>query len=396
MISIDQALALILSKAHDFGFEEVELHNSLHRILAEDIHADRDFPPFDRVTMDGIAIRYAAFDLGRRSFEVCGIAPAGAPKVKLENAAGCIEVMTGAVMPEGADTVIRYEDVNIENGSATISVDQLRFKQNIHFQGEDRIKGSLLIKSGVEISSAEIGVCATVGKSTLKVLKLPKVLVISSGDELVEVTEVPLPHQIRKSNIGSLRALLQDFDIHAESAHLNDDFDEIKRLVAGYLDTYDIILMSGAVSKGKFDFLPKVLEELGVEKHFHKVKQRPGKPFWFGTYQKTAVFAFPGNPVSTFVCAAYYLRSFLQASFGLSTNWPVAQLAEEVVFKPEMGYFLEVKIQQSETGESLAVPVKGNGSGDLANLLEADGFILLAEGKTTYSKGEVHPVIPFR
>ena len=139
-----------------------------------------------------------------------------------------------------------------------------------------------------------------------------------------------------------------------------------------------------------------MLEELGVEKHFHKVKQRPGKPFWFGTYQKTAVFAFPGNPVSTFVCAAYYLRSFLQASFGLSTNWPVAQLAEEVVFKPEMGYFLEVKIQQSETGESLAVPVKGNGSGDLANLLEADGFILLAEGKTTYSKGEVHPVIPFR
>ncbi|MCL4165962.1 UNVERIFIED_CONTAM: hypothetical protein GTU68_044949, partial [Idotea baltica] len=301
MISVEKALELVLNSTQDFGVEEIPFIKSVGRILKEEIVADRDFPPFNRVAMDGIAVDYTEFSSRLRSnrqlgFKIEGIQAAGSKQITLNNIENCIEVMTGAVLPKNANTVIRYEDVTIENGFATININEINEEQNVHQKGKDGKVGDVLIAENTKISAAEIGVLATVGKSFVKVAKQPKVMIISTGDELVGVDEIPLEHQIRRSNVFTLVSLLERLHIHSETDHITDDKSILKSKIKNYLQEYDVLLFSGAVSKGKFDFLPQVFEELGVEKLFHKVAQRPGKPFWFGQNENCKLFAFPGNP----------------------------------------------------------------------------------------------------
>lgn len=179
--------------------------------------------------------------------------------------------------------------------------------------------------------------------------------------------------------------------------HLTDDFDEIVKRLESEMTHYDLILLSGGVSAGKFDYLPEALSAIGVEKLFHKVKQRPGKPFWFGKKEDKLVFAFPGNPVSSFMCAQQYFKPWLDHSLKSSeTPLPWAELVEDVHFKPDLTYFLEVKIVFHSSGKIKAHPVKGNGSGDLANLADADAFIQLPSGRSDFLKGEIFPFIAYR
>lgn len=398
MITVEEALKTIFDQAQDFGVEEIPLEEGMGRVLRETIVADRDFPPFNRVAMDGIAVRYDEFGQGRRKFPVEGVAAAGAEKQKLKDPGACLEVMTGAMMPEGADSIIRYEDISIEQGEATIHVDTISKGQNVHLQGTDRKQHETIIEKGVCLSSAEIGVCATVGKHRIKVSRLPKSLVLSSGDELVDINEEPKQHQIRKSNVHSFCATLKNYAVPVDASHLIDEYQEILRKLEHYLKHYDVIILSGGVSKGKFDFLPSALQELGVKQLFHKVKQRPGKPFWFGKHANgTTVFAFPGNPVSSFMCVLQYFKPWLEHSLGLTTqSKPLAVLAQQVRFLPDLTYFLQVKLRFEENGSISAHPVTGKGSGDLANLVEADGFLELPMGKTDFQKGEAYPFIAYR
>lgn len=393
MITVEEAIEILSDQVRDFGTEPVSLDHAYGRVLREEVFADRDFPPFDRVTMDGIAINFQAFQDGLRTLPIEGEAPAGARVVRLNDARNCIEVMTGAVLPEGADTVIRYEDLQLEENQATILIDDVAFRQNIHFKGIDRKEGDQILSPGIDLGPAQLGVCATVGQEPVLVSKLPRTLIISTGDELVEVYETPLPHQIRKSNISQLRALLADFKIVPETLHLLDDYQHILDQLKSCVESYDLILLSGGVSKGKYDFLPKALDELGVEKLFHRIQQRPGKPFWFGRKGDCKVFAFPGNPVSSFMCANRYLRPWLQECLQKNISRPqFAMLMEEIHFKPDLTYFLEVELRSNLKGVLEAHPVKGNGSGDLANLVDAHAFIQLPQGRNTYSAGEVYPV----
>lgn len=395
MISVEEALQTILDNTQDFGVEEIPFLESIGRVLKEDIVADRDFPPFHRVAMDGIAINHRYFEYGVRDFKIEGVQPAGSPQEAMVNATHCYEVMTGAVLPENTDTVIRYEDVEIETLMATVKLDTLEKGKNIHTQGKDRKQGDLLIPKNRMITAAEIGVIATVGKATVKVAKVPKIIIVSTGDELVEVHETPEAHQIRRSNAFTLVSLLQKWNIKAETAHITDDKEALRDKIANYLNEYDALLFSGAVSKGKFDFLPEVLDELGVEKLFHRVAQRPGKPFWFGSKEGKSVFAFPGNPISTYVnCLAYFYPWFAKST-GCELKEEVVILGEDVIFKPELTYFLQVKIE-IKYGHLVAIPVKGNGSGDLASLTEADGFIQLPGEQTVFKKGETYPFIRYR
>jgi molybdopterin molybdotransferase len=396
MITAEQALELVLGATQDFGIEEIPFIQSQGRVLKEDIVADRDFPPFNRVSMDGIAIDIVAFQNGQRTFQIEGIQPAGAPQLTLNNPSNCFEVMTGAVLPKDTNAVIRYEDVEIKNGEATILIDTISELQNIHLQGRDRKKGDLLLTKNKIISPAEIGVFATVGKSYVKVAKQPKVMIISTGDELVDVEEKPLDHQIRRSNVYTLVSLLQNLKIEATTDHIVDNKGALKTKIATYLNSYDVLLFSGAVSKGKFDFLPEVLDELGVKKLFHRVSQRPGKPFWMGTTANCRVFAFPGNPVSTYVNCLVYFYSWFYKSNGVKPFEETAILTEDVVFKPNLTYFLQVKLSD-KYGHLLVTPVKGNGSGDLASLVDADAFIRLPKTEeTTFKQGDNFPVIRYR
>jgi molybdopterin molybdotransferase len=223
-------------------------------------------------------------------------------------------------------------------------------------------------------------------------------MVISTGDELVDIHETPEPHQIRKSNVFRLKSELQKQGIIADTLHLNDNLQEIKEALSTVLENYDVMMLSGGVSKGKFDFLPQALDELGVEKQFHRIAQRPGKPFWFGTYKDQChVFAFPGNPISSFMCMQAYFIPWLNASLELEARPKrKAVLAEDVEFKPNLTFFCEVAIDYSEKGELLAFPVRGHGSGDLANLVRVDAYLVLEQGKDFYKSGEVYELIPFR
>ncbi|WP_369048052.1 molybdopterin molybdotransferase MoeA [Tenacibaculum sp. UWU-22] len=396
MISVKEARHIILQNIQDFGTETIPFVEATGRILKEDVVADRDFPPFNRVAMDGIAINYQFFKQGIRDFKIEGIQPAGSQQKTMVNIENCYEVMTGAVLPNNCDTVIRYEDVEISNNKATILIDKITKGQNIHIQGSDKAKGALLIPKNAVISAAEIGVIATVGKSKITVAKQPKVIVISTGDELVNVASVPAAHQIRRSNVHTLVSLLEQLKISCNNRHIVDNETILKNTIEQYLQHYDVLLFSGAVSKGKFDFLPKVLEELGVEKQFHKVAQRPGKPFWFGQTKNCKVFAFPGNPISTFVnCLAYFYPWYYQ-SVGLKRSEQTAILKEEVTFKPNLTCFLQVKLE-NENGSLLATPIQTNGSGDLASLVKADGFIELPQAeKIKFEKGTVYTVITYR
>ena len=395
MISVKEALQTILNNTQDFGVEEVPFLESIGRVLKEDIVADRDFPPFNRVSMDGIAINHKYFLEGNRNFPIEGIQAAGSKQKIMINASNCLEVMTGAVLPENTDTVIRYEDVTIKNGIANISLELVELGKNIHTKGKDRSEGDILIQQNTIITAAEIGVIATVGKATVKVAKTPKVIIVSTGDELVEVNEIPLPHQIRRSNAFTLVSLLEKLNIKANTSHITDDKELLKQKIASYLNHYDVLLFSGAVSKGKYDFLPEVLEELKVEKLFHRVAQRPGKPFWYGVKDNKSVFAFPGNPISTYVnCSAYFYPWFAK-SVGLELKEETVILGEDVSFKPELTYFLQVKIE-IKYGHLVAFPIKGNGSGDLASLVQADGFIQLPKEQVAFKKGETYSVIRYR
>lgn len=396
MISTEEALQSILSSTQDFGVEEIPFLQSVGRILKEEILADRDFPPFNRVSMDGIAIDYLSFKNGQRAFNIEGVQAAGSEQITLQNSENCIEVMTGAVLPTNTSAVIRYEDVTISKNIATINIEGINDAQNIHPKGKDGKTGDVLIHKNTKISAAEIGVLATVGKAIVKVAKQPKVMIVSTGDELVDVDQIPLAHQIRRSNVFTLVSLLEKLKISSETAHITDDKPVLKEKIKTYLREYDVLLFSGAVSKGKFDYLPEVFDELGVEKLFHKVAQRPGKPFFYGQTGNCNVFGFPGNPISTFVNCLAYFYPWYYKSIGLKSTEENAILAEDVIFKPNLTYFLQVKLSY-RYGHLIATPIKGNGSGDLASLVQTDAFIQLPKTEeTTFTKGEVFPIIRYR
>jgi molybdopterin molybdotransferase len=391
LISVNKATEIVLSNARDFGVESIDFQKSFGRVLAKEIIADRDFPPFDRVTMDGIALKGDVYLNGQRDFVLESIQFAGEAQKTLENANACIEIMTGASLPIGTDSIIRYEDIEIKNGTAQLQ-DGLQMFKNVHAKGYDRQLGEILLPKGHMIKHADLAVLATTGNSKVDVKSLSKVAVVTSGDELVEVSETPLPHQIRKSNIYTISSLLNSFSAEINHFHIKDSLNESIQTLREICDSYDVIVLSGGVSAGKKDYLPEALKEVGIEKLFHKIAQRPGKPMWFGKNENTVVFALPGNPVSSFMCAVRYVLPWFKKSLGLPMQTEMAVLGEEVIFKPSLAYFMQVKLS-NENGLLKAYPIEGGGSGDLANLSLADAFMELPKKETdTFKKGDVFQV----
>ena len=396
MITYEEALQIISEHPFEQKVETVPLNKANGRVLAQQVLADRDLPPYDRVTMDGIAICFSAYAAGQREFFVEKTIGAGTPKSSLENAGHCVQIMTGAIMPRGADTVIRYEDITMANGTATLN-EEVFPQQNIHFKGEDKKAGEVVLMAGKTLDAPDLMAAAAVGCSELVVVKLPKAAIITTGDELVNIDESPLAHQVRRSGNYGIQNLLTQWGLESQQYHLGkDDKTQMKDALSIILERYDLLAITGGVSKGKFDYLPEVLTELGVKKHFHKVAQRPGKPFWFGTAKGTTVFALPGNPVSSFACTLVYIRHWLQGSQGQDTELNTVQLVEDVTFMPNLTCFQECSIEVTKQGQLVAKALKGNGSGDFANLTQTDGFVVLPQDKNVFKAGEFYPFIPYR
>ena len=405
MVTVSEAEQIILSHQKDYGTETLPFLAALGRLLAESLVADRDQPPYDRITMDGMGIRYADYQAGVRRFQIAATQAAGAPplthwparaQAALERP--CLEVMTGAAASPVIDTVIAYENLHIAGDMAMLSEAPVRPGQNIHLRGHDRRQGEVVVPASRIIGPTEISIAATIGKSELRVKKLPRVAILSSGDELVDVADTPLPYQIRRSNSYVLAAALRAYGIEATLRHVPDHLETIRQEVAHCLGAYDVLLLSGGVSMGKFDYIPQALQDCGVVQHFHKVRQRPGKPFWFGTFgDQGVVFALPGNPVSTFMCLYRYVLPWLETSLGFPpAPLHCALLEKPVRFEPQLQYFMQVKLKQDQSAQLWAEPLEGHGSGDLANLLHTDAFLELPLERSTFAAGEAFPIIQFR
>jgi molybdopterin molybdotransferase len=407
LLDVIAASAAVMDTVRDFGMEQVPFTSARGRVLREPVLADRDFPPYNRVTMDGIALDYETYAKGQTVFGVEDLQAAGMPRMQLSNTANCMEVMTGAILPEMTDTVIPYEHL-----SATEHEGFKRFTihaaveqgQNIHSQGADAMAGQLLIPAGTLLSPAEIGVLASVGKTMVQVSRLPKVAIIATGDELIPVDGIPDAHQIRTSNSYGLASALLELGITATCYHVNDNEAAIAALFSSLMDA-DVWICTGAVSAGKYDYLPQVLEKLGMLMIFHKVQQKPGKPFLFGQFGTTdtehetgpVVFALPGNPVSGFMCCYRYILPWLRASLQYEAPpVPYAVLGTDVSFNAPLTYFLPVRLHPVAGGQFIALPPPYHGSGDLAALLQADGFLELAADKDFFEKGSSYPVWKFR
>ncbi len=398
MITVEEATRIVLSNLRRFGNEHVALNWTLGRVLTEPLAADRPFPPFDRVAMDGIALRSTDFAEGMRSFHIVGLQAAGQPPLLLDTPGTCIEVMTGASLPQGADAVVRYEDLEMTERQARVLLTEVRPWQNVHRKGSDRKANEQIVAPPRLITPAEIAVAATIGKTQVQVANFPRIVIISTGDELVEVADQPLPHQIRKSNVHALAGELKRWGIEPALLHLRDQREEIRKYLDVAMERYDVLILSGAVSKGKFDFIPEILKALGARQLFHRVAQRPGKPFWFGIGpHHSTIFALPGNPVSSFMCMHRYVLPWLRACWRLE---PFANeqavLAEDYAFKPDLTLFLPVRLKMDEQGRLLAFPQPGHGSGDLANLVDADAFLELPRGRTRFAAGTAFTVHRYR
>ncbi|MFL6550872.1 MAG: molybdopterin molybdotransferase MoeA [Povalibacter sp.] len=391
MISPSEAEDIIRRSVSLLDIESRPLGNLTGAVLREPIAATRDQPPFDRVTMDGIAFASAS---SRRSFRIAGTQAAGTRQMTLANDDACFEVMTGAVVPHGCDCVIPIEKLQIADGIATLS-DEVTVSAglNIHSRGLDCRAGQPLLDVGTRLGPTEVAIIASAGLARTQVSRTPKIMVISTGDELIEPGEPVMDWQIYRSNAyGVLSSLEQRGYRQLAHDHLPDDQQILRERLHSHLKTYDVLILSGGVSMGKFDYIPQTLGELGVELAFHKVAQRPGKPMWFGVgpHGRT-VYALPGNPVSTLVCLTRYVYPGLAAAAGEAPSAPTRiAMAEAFEVKNALTFFLPVKMQTDEGGQIHAVPCPTKGSGDFTSLKGTDGFVELP-GPVSLTRGASVP-----
>ncbi len=392
MLAPAEAEKLIQGAIRVAEVEDCPIADAHGRVLRAAIGADRDLPPFDRATMDGYALRSASVTAGISEFDVGGVQAAGhAPGALGPSPGSCIEIMTGAPLPEGADCVVPYEETTRLGATMRLVAGRpLPAGNAVHRRGTDRRAGEIIVPEGTRLGGREIAVAAACGRPRLCVSRRPTIAVVATGDELVEIDAAPEPHQIRRSNDTALRAALAQAGYPGADRHRVPDVQpEMEDLLRRLLGDYDVVILTGGVSKGKFDLLPAELERQRVRRIFHGVAQRPGKPLWFGVGARMQlVFALPGNPVSSYTCLHRYVIPALDASAGLAPPPPrVAALSAAFRFKPKLTCFLPVALAAGPRGEPLAAPVPGNTSGDFAGLVGTDGFVELPAGDDEFPAG---------
>jgi molybdopterin molybdotransferase len=374
MISYEAALQLVMAHAPRMGVEECRLEDAAGRVLCGAVYADRAFPPYDRVMMDGYALQGCELARGR-DFSIRGVAVAGAvPTTMPADHGTCVEVMTGAPLPQGADCIVPVEATELlADGCVRIEKDFV-FEEGrfIHRLGSDAKEGQKLLDDGVVMGSREIGVAASCGEVLLKVARKPRITVIPTGDELVEISEVPQSHQIRQSNGHALRsALLRSGYDCALGKTLRDDatVEIFENVLAGN----DWLILTGAVSMGARDFVPRLVREMGCRQLFHGVAQRPGKPVgcWLAD-GGAMILALPGNPVSAVVGVHALAIPALRVASG--ARWrPDGLVAVDGSWRALTGMTLHLPVRLGLDGRALAMPAAN--SGDFIGLLQSDGFV---------------------
>lgn len=384
MVSFEEAYEIVIKSVRSTGFEDVSFIESLNRIIAEDVVSDMDMPPFNKATVDGFACKKA--DLGQE-MEILETIAAGMQPSKTIKAEQCSKIMTGAPVPEGADMVFMVEDSSVLP-SGKVKCTGAFTKENIAFAGEDISQGDLVLRKGILIRPQEIAVMASVGCTNVNVARKPIVAVISSGDELVEPFNKPGISQIRNSNAYQLLAqLLRAGALGKYYGIVRDDKEATYDLVKKAISECDVVLLTGGVSMGDFDFIPGVLEKADVKILFSRVNVQPGKPTTFGLHSDAIVFGLPGNPVSSFIQFELLVRPLICKMMGSVQDVLTFNLPMKAAFSRGMSdrhAFIPVII----TPEGMAEPVEYHGSAHIAALSLANGIISLAPGIKRIEKGE--------
>ncbi|MEK6598846.1 MAG: gephyrin-like molybdotransferase Glp [Deltaproteobacteria bacterium] len=395
MISVEAALEIILSEIKPLGMERINILSSLGRVLGEDIFASTDNPPWDNSAMDGYALR--AIDTKTASkdkpitLKVIEDLPAGYTAKKTIKKGEAIRIMTGAPMPRGADAVLMVEETEaVVSGQRSVARNQksevkifreARLGDNIRKAGEDFRKGDLVLTKGVSIRPAEIGMLAAVGKPIVYVHQRPKVAVLSTGDELVEIDETPTDGKIRNSNSYAIAAQVRACGaIPVQLGIARDNKKNLReKLEAGL--TADCIVSSGGVSVGDFDFVKDVLKEMGSEMRFWKVAMKPGKPLAFGVIGGKPAFGLPGNPISSMVAFEQFAMPAILKMMGKKDVFKrvfYALLTKPIKKKTGRVHFVRGVLEQ-KNGKFYATPLEGQGSGILSSMVKANCLIVLPE-----------------
>jgi molybdopterin molybdotransferase len=373
--------------------ESRPLEQCIGQTLREDVFAERDNPPFDRVCMDGIAINSNALARGQRQYPITGVQPAGSPALRLSSDGFAIEVMTGAMMPVGTDCVIPLEEYDLLDGVVSLKEKaQGEPYRNVQQRGSDSRPGVPMLTAGTRLGAPEIAVVASAGRASVHVTRQPRLVVISTGDELIEPGQPIEEHQVRRSNAYAVVAALREHGFQGVTHdHIHDNEDLLRQRLAQHLDACDVLILSGGISKGRFDLVPTALKSLQVEEVFHQVAQRPGMPMWFGVGREgQAVFGLPGNPVATLICLIRYVVPALATAMGQphSPPEPIA-LAAAIKRGRPMASYIPVTLQYDTSGQQLAMPRVPNGSGDFLALAGTAGFVALPPQAEGYPEGFV-------
>ena len=391
-----EAEALVRERVRPLPVESRPLESLAGAVLAQSVRSERDQPPFDRVTMDGIAFASLAWRQGQRRFRVAGTQAAGHPPLALVDPAECFEAMTGAVLPQGCDCVVPVERLRVEDGVAVVDDDMpVEPFLNVHTRGLDAREGDLLLARGTCLGAPELAVLASAGLSRADVCAEPRIMIATTGDELVDPDQPIAAWQVRRSNTYALRGALSLRGHRRLAAdHLPDDHAVLAERLSAHLATHDVIVLTGGVSMGRYDHVPSVLRQLGVQEVLHKVAQRPGRPMWFGIGPTgQTVFGLPGNPVSSLVCLLRYVVPALLAMAG-ATARAVEHIPLGARFKvsPALAYFLPVGVEYSSAMGMVAMPRPTRGSGDFISLLGTDGFVELPPGPRELPAGYLAPL----
>ncbi len=402
MILFEEAVNIVLSNTITLGAQRIDISESVGRILAEDLFSDMDMPPFDKSAVDGYACMTHDMDMLNKApqnhqhrntiLQVDETIAAGSIPGKMVQPGHCSKIMTGAMIPPGANCVVMVEDTE-PAGENMVRIHRVTAARNICYQGEDIKSGDLVLPKGLQIAPAHVAVLATIGAINPLVSMLPRVGIISTGDELVEPSITPGPAQIRNSNAWQLEAQLKTVPaIPAYYGIASDEASQLRKIIGLAMEENDVVLLTGGVSMGEFDFVPAIMEEAGVEILFKSVAIQPGKPTVFGRRNNTFIFGLPGNPVSSFVLFEMMVRQFLRRMMSISVDPPMFILPMGVDFtrrKSARKSMIPVIIR-----DGAVYPVDYHGSAHINAYTMATGILVMQIGTTIIHKGEPVHVRP--
>lgn len=393
MLEVAAARGIVLQRAKPLPAEITALMTTaLGQVLAQDVAADIDSPPFDKSMMDGYALRTCDLTNGFARLSVTEEVIAGGTTAKVLQASEAIRIYTGAPIPAGADAVVMQERTTLTGATVTVNDSSLALEKNIIRRGAEMKAGEVVAKAGTLLTPSAFGLFATVGKTSVMTVPRPKVAVVATGNELVEPARTPRAGQIRNSNGPMLMA--QAASAGALPRYLGiatDDEPALRSFIAEGLEISNVLLLAGGVSAGRLDLVPKVLADLGVTVHFHKVRMKPGKPLLFGTKGNTLVFGLPGNPVSAYVGFELFVRPALAKLAGLPER--TMAIEELPLTAPLAANHDRPTYHPATVSASGVTPLPWFGSADLRALLAVEAFIVLPEGEVNSAAGNTANVL---